>query len=180
LTITGGGGADIIQGGTGADIITGGTGADVYVFASTAALNGIDVYAANVVIADDKLDFSNFLSGGSFHSSTATEHNGSADVDITNKVVLAATTDGAVAQLNTAAKIVAEMQGLGNAFELQPGQKGILIAGDNSAATAGAQIWFIDDTLDSTSGTVTANDVVQVATVTIDIDTLDAGNFTFY
>ena len=161
-------------------ILGGGAGADTYVFASTAALNGIDVLAANFVVADDKLDFSAFLPGGSvYNNAGVVEHNGSDDIVITNKLVHAATTNGAVTDLNTAAKIVAEVQGIGNAFEIGSGGKAIILAGDDSAATAGAQIWFIDDTLDGTNGTITATDVVQVATVTLDIDTTTNANFVF-
>ena len=38
---------------------------------------------ANIVVANDKLDFSAFSSGLSF-STTVIEHNGTTDVDITN------------------------------------------------------------------------------------------------
>jgi Ca2+-binding RTX toxin-like protein len=180
LTITGGTGADTIQGGTGADIIVGGNGADIYKFASTAALNGLDVLVANFVVADDRFDFSNFLPGGSVHANSAVvQHDGADDINITNKLVHAATTNSGVADLNTAAKIVAELQGATNAFHLDSGGKAIILAGDDSAATAGAQIWFIDDTLDGVNGTVSATDVIQVGILTLDIDTTTDANFIF-
>jgi Ca2+-binding RTX toxin-like protein len=173
-TITTGTGNDIITGGKGADIIVGGDGEDVYTFASTAALNGIDVLAANVVVADDRLDFSSF---GTFtFNATVIQHDDAVNINITNQIVMGATTANTVAGLNTAAKIVAQF-GFEEAFQIASGGKAVIIAGDDGAATAGAQIWYVDDTLDGVNGTISATDVVQVATLTLDIDTLTAKNF---
>jgi Ca2+-binding RTX toxin-like protein len=174
-TITTGTGADIITGGKGADILVGGDGEDVYVFASTAALNGIDVFGANIVVGDDRLDFSSFLPGGSFNA-TVIQHDGADNINITDKIVMGATTANTVADLNTAAKIVAQF-GFEEAFQIASGGKAVIIAGDDAGAVAGGQIWFVDDTLDGVNGTVSATDVVQVATHTLDIDTLLAKNF---
>ena len=178
-TVTGGGGADTIEGGKGADILTGGAGNDTYVFASTGALNGIDVLAANFVVANDKLDFSAFglTNGEVYNNAAVVEHDGTDDVIITNKLVHLATANGGVAAADTATEVAALIEGIGDAMELASGGKAIILAGDDSAATAGATIWYVDDTLDGTNGTVSATDVVAVATVTLDIDTTTNANF---
>jgi Ca2+-binding RTX toxin-like protein len=181
-TITGGNGADTITGGAGADTLVGGAGADTYVFAATGALNGADVFAANIVggAGGDKLNFAAFLSGATLHSATATEFNGTADVDFANKVIFLASTDAGVAEVDTVGEVAALIQGAGNALALTAGGKGIVIAGDNSAATAGATIYFVNDLLDGVQGTVSATDVVAVGIATLDIDTLlSASNFVF-
>ena len=179
--ITGGNGADTITGGAGGDTLVGGAGADTYVFAATGALNGADVFAANIVggAGGDKLNFAAFLAGGTLNSPTATEFNGTADVDFANKVIFLASTDGAVAEVDTAAEVAALIQGAGNALALTAGGKGIVIGGDNSAATAGATIYFVNDLLDGVQGNVSAADVVIVGTAALDIDTLLVGNFLF-
>ena len=179
--ITGGNGADTITGGAGGDTLVGGAGADTYVFAATGALNGADVFAANIVggVGGDKLNFAAFLSGGTLNSATATEFNGTADVDFANKVIFLASTDAGVAEVDTAAEVAALIQGAGNALALTAGGKGIVIGGDNSAATAGATIYFVNDLLDGVQGNVSAADVVIVGTATLDIDTLLVGNFVF-
>ena len=178
-TVTGGTGADTIEGGKGADILTGGNGSDTYVFASTGALNGIDVLAANFVVADDKLDFSAFglTNGEVYNNASVVEHDGTDDIVITNKLVHLATANGGVAAADTASEVAALIEGIGDAMELASGGKAIILAGDDSAATAGATIWYVDDTLDGTNGTVSATDVVAVATVTLDIDTTTNANF---
>ena len=180
--ITGGAGADTITGGAGADTLAGLAGIDTYVFASTGALNGADVFVANIVggVGGDVLNFAAFLSGGSLASATATEFNGAADVQFANKVVFLASVNADVLAVDTVAEIVALTQGAGNALALTSGGKGIIIAGDDSAATAGATIYFVNDALDGVNGTVTATDVVIVGTTTLDIDTLlAANNFAF-
>jgi len=179
--ITGGNGADTITGGAGGDTLVGGTGADTYVFAATGALNGTDVFAANIVggAGGDKLNFAAFLPGGTLNSATATEFNGTADVDFANKVIFLASTDAGVAEVDTVGEVAALIQGAGNALALTAGGKGIVIGGDNSAATAGARIYFVNDLLDGVQGNVSATDVVVVGTATLDIDTLLAANFVF-
>lgn len=180
-TITGGGAADTITGGAGADTLVGGAGADTYVFAATGALNGADVFAANIVggAGGDILNFTAFLSGGTLASATATEFNGVADVQFANKVIFLASTNTSVAEVDSVAEVVALIQGAGNALALTSGGKGIVIGGDDSAATAGATIYFVNDALDGVNGTVSATDVVIVGTATLDIDTLLAANFAF-
>ncbi len=179
--ITGGGAADIITGGAGADILAGAAGADTYVFASTGALNGADVFGANIVggAGADKLNFAAFLPGGSLLSATATEFNGTADTNFANSVVFLASTDAAVAEVDTAAEVAALIQGAGNALSLTSGGKGIVIGGDNSTATPNAKIYFVNDALDGVNGNVSTADVVIVGTATLDIDTLLAANFLF-
>ena len=139
-------------------------------------MNGIDVFAANIVVADDKLDFTAFNSSLTFNS-TVVEHDGTGDIDATNKIVMLATTDAGVAETNTVAKVAALFQGIGDALHLSSGGKAVVIGGDNSAATAGATISYVDDSLGANVGTIEADDVVFVGTTTLDIDTLTAGNF---
>ena len=179
--ITGGAAADIITGGAGADILAGAAGADTYVFASTGALNGADVFGVNIVggVGGDKLNFSAFLSGGSLLSATATEVGATADTNFANSVVFLADADNTTANVNEISEIVSAIQGAGNALSLTSGGKGIVIAGDNSAATAGATIYFVNDALDGVNGNVSTADVVIVGTATLDIDTLLAANFLF-
>jgi hypothetical protein len=101
------------------------------------------------------------------------------DVNITNKVALYS--DAADANIDSAAEIAALIQGAGDAFSLTSGGKAIIIAGD--AAGAGvARVWFVDDSLGATAGTIEADDIVQVAIdsdVTFDLDLLINSNFAF-
>jgi len=185
--LTGGTGADIITGTPQADAFDLGVGADgwengagiidVVKFAATGATNGNDTFLNDFRVGFVQFDISAFNSGMSFNSAVAVEHNGTADVNITNKIVLVATANNGVAETNTPAKVAAAIQGIGDALHLNSGGKALVVGGDNSTATAGAQFYFVDDMLDGVSGTVSATDVVQVATLTLDIDTLTAGNF---
>jgi Ca2+-binding RTX toxin-like protein len=176
MTITGGTGADTITGGSGADTLVGGGGADIYKFASTGALNGTDVFAANIVVTADKLDFTAFNSSLTFNA-TVVEHNGTADIDVTNKIVMVATTNSGVAEADSVADIVALFDDIGDALHIASGGKAVVIGGDDSAATAGATISYVDDSLGANVGTIEADDIVIVGTTTLDIDTLTAGNF---
>ena len=173
----------MITGGAGADTLIGGDGADVYNFSATGALNGADVFGANIVAGagGDVLAFGAFgLTAGSLNSTTATEFNGTSDVQFANKVIFLASADNGVAATDTAAEVAALIEGAGDALALTSGGKGIIIAGDNSAATAGATIYFVDDTVDGVNGTISTADVVLVGTFTLDIDTLTAAaNMTF-
>jgi Ca2+-binding RTX toxin-like protein len=176
-TITSGAAANTIIGGAGADVLVGGGGADTYVFAATGALNGNDVFAANIVggAGGDILDF---RAMGTFTllSATATEHDGTANTAIANKVVLLASADGGVVAVDSAAEVAALIDGAGDAMELVSGGKAIIIAGDNSAATAGALIYLVDDTLGAVAGTISADDIVIIGNATLDIDTVLAAN----
>jgi len=184
--ITGGGAADTIQGGKGDDVIDGGAGADSYVFEATAANNGSDSIAMVAGAGGDVLNFKNFMSAGSVDQNGGTgtavvayAAANNADVNITNKVAIF-DTNGAV--LN-AAGLVAEIQGAGNAFAITSGGKAIVITGDASAPANEANIFFIDDTLDGVSGTISATDVVVVGVTNtggaFDVDTLITTNFAF-
>lgn len=184
--ITGGGAADTIQGGKGDDTLSGGAGADSYVFEATAANNGSDTITLVAGAGGDILNFKNFLAGGSVDQNggagtaivayAAANNN---DVNITNKVAIF-DTNGAV--LN-AAGLVAEIQGAGNAFAITSGGKAIVITGDASAPANEANIFFVDDTLDGVSGTISATDVVVVGVTStggaFDVDTLITSNFAF-
>ena len=184
--ITGSIGADTIRGGDGIDTLIGGSGVDTYIFEATGALNDLDVLAANVVVANDKLNFLNFFNVGasagitpSLVSATAVEHNATGDIQFANKVVMLASADSSVGQIDTAGKVAALINPSSKALALTSGGKGVVVAGDNNTATAGAIIYFVDDTIDGTNGTVSAADVVPVASMTIDIDTILAANYVF-
>ena len=80
------------------------------------------------------------------------------------------------AEVDTEAEVAALIEGIGDALHLNSGGKGIVLAGDDSAATTGF-IYFVDDTLDGTNGTISTTDVTTVANFTLDLNTFTAGNF---
>jgi hypothetical protein len=187
-TVTTGDGGALLTLGAGADVITGDTaGVETYVFASTAALNGVDKIAANFTVATtlDILNFKNCLPSGAFNT-TMVATGGTADVQIANKVVM---WDAAVTDANsdsradggdTAGEIAATVQGTGDVFALTSGAKGIIIAGNDSNATIDAIVWLVDDSLGGTTGSIEADDVKELTSiVNFDLDTLVAGNFAF-
>ena len=174
LTITGGSGADTIQGGTGADILSGGAGADVYKFNATGALNGNDTFT--MVVADDKLDFSNM---GSFTvDSTQISATGTTDVVIDNKIVYLDDATG-LAAVNTTTLIAALIEGNGDAMHISSGGKAIILAGDNGAAGDEVLIYLVDDSVGAVAGTISADDIVLIGTTSgnIDLDTITPANF---
>jgi Ca2+-binding RTX toxin-like protein len=175
--LTGAAGSQRLQGGAGNDTLNGGADADTYVFERGADANGVDSLGSNFVAGAgaDVLDFSAFLGGGSFVS-TVIEHSGSSDVAINNKVVLLATANGDVSATDTAAKVAALIEGNSTAMELAVGGKAVIITGDDSAATVGARIYYVDDSIGARLGIVEADDIGAVATLTVDIDTIVASN----
>jgi len=185
--ITGGAAIDTIQGGKGADVLSGAAGADIYVFESTGALNGSDTLTIVPGAGGDVLNFKNFLSGGSIDQNggigtaiTAYTTASTSDVAITNKVALYS--DATEGNIDTTTEIAALIQGSSDAFSLASGGKAILLTGDASGANDILQVWFVDDTLDGVSGTVSATDIVLVGTdsdTTYDLDTLITSNFAF-
>jgi Ca2+-binding RTX toxin-like protein len=184
-TITGGNAADTIQGGKGADVLDGGAGADKFVFEATGALNGLDGLTFVAGAVGDILNFKNFLSGGAVDQNgaagTAINEYGLADVadvNITNKVALYS--EATDADVDDTTNISGLIQGAGDAFSLTSGGKAILLTGDAGGAGDPLNIWFIDDTLDGVSGTLSATDVVNVGVIAItDLDTLLTSNFLF-
>ena len=58
------------------------------------------------------------------------------------------------------------------------GGKGIVIGGSNNAADTRAFIYFVDDTVDGTNGTLSGNDVTLVGTLetNVDLDLIVATN----
>jgi Ca2+-binding RTX toxin-like protein len=171
-----GAGADTITGGAGGDTLNGGAGADIYVFSSTAALNGDDTIS--FVQADDRLDFSSFLSGGSVENNTVpVAAAGTDDIQLNNKLVIL---DDASADL-TAAEVAAAIEGIGDALELTSGGKGIVLVGDDADANSEFSIYFVDDSVGANVGTVEADDVSLVgqSAAGIDADALANGNFIF-
>lgn len=185
--ITGGNAADTIQGGKGGDTLSGGTGADSYVFESTAALNGSDTITLVAGAGGDVLNFKNFLSGGSLDQNgaagTAINEYTSAnvsDVAIANKVVMYS--EATESLIDGADEIAALIQGAGDAFSLASGGKAIMVTGDAAGGVGNeTRIWFIDDALDGTLGTIGTADVVLVGitSVAFDVDTLITSNFAF-
>ena len=186
-TITGGAGNDTITGGKGIDTIDGGAGTDKIIFADTGANNGADLltFTAGAGASADVMNFSSFLSGGSIDQNgaagTAINEYGAADVadvNITNKVAFY--TDATDANVNDTTDIANLIQGAGDAFSLTSGGKTILVTGDAGGATDPVNVWFVNDTLDGTAGTVSATDVVLVGTIALtDLDTLITSNFAF-
>jgi hypothetical protein len=186
-----------IQGGTGVDIITGtpqadafdlgiqgadawanGAGViDVIKFAATGATNGNDTFLADNDVRNVQFDFSAFNTGMTFNGTKVEAATGAADINITNKITMVITANGTVTLTDDTTKVANLIQGIGDALHLNSGGKAVIVGGDDSAATAGAQIYYVDDTLDGVNGTVSATDVVQVATLSLDVDTLSAGNF---
>jgi hypothetical protein len=187
--LTGGNGAkDTIVGGKGNDTLVGQNGVDTYVFESS-YLNGLDTIT--FVQADDKLDFSAFgtftveQNGGLGTAITPIAYNSAADVNITNKIVLVddANADNGDANVDTAAKIAALIDGAGDAMSITAGGKAVVIAGnatlDNSAANdTFMHIYFVHDA--NGDGDVSdTNEVVKVGITNtdFDLDTLTVGNF---
>ena len=171
-----GAGADSITGGAGNDTLSGGNGADIYVFSSTGALNGDDTIT--FVQADDRLDFSSFLSGGSVENNTVpVAATGTDDIQLNNKLIIL---DDASADL-TATEVAAAIEGIGDAMELSDGGKGIVIVADAADANSDMSIFYVDDSLGANVGTVELDDVVLVgqSSAGIDADSLANGNFIF-
>ncbi|MDC1233519.1 hypothetical protein N8Z44_01215 [Planktomarina temperata] len=171
-----GAGADSITGGAGADTLNGGGGADTYVFSSTAVANGDDTIS--FVQADDRLDFSSFLSGGSVEGNTTpVAATGTDDIQLNNKLIII---DDASANL-AVADVVAAIQGIGDAMELSSGGKGIVLVADAADANSVMSIFYVDDSLGTNVGTVEADDVALVGQSAsgIDADALANGNFIF-
>jgi hypothetical protein len=185
-----------IQGGTGKDVITGtpqadafdlGTTGDAWVngagiidvvkFAATGATNGIDTFGADFNKAFLQFDFSAFSSSLTFNS-TAVQVGSASDINITNTItMLADDTNGAVADVDTTTEIFDDIKDIGDELHINAGGKAVIIAGADDAATAGGSIYYVDDSVDGVVGTLSAADVVKVATLTMDIDDLTAGNF---
>ncbi len=181
-SITGGSGADTLRGGDGIDAYVGGAGADTFVFESTALGNDNDTWAAGAFVnADDKLDFTDFLGSGfsilgSTGLSTAiTAISGTADVDITGKLVLIEE-GAATADYDTVAEIFAAIDGPGDFASLSDG-KAVIVRQVDGAGTneADAQIFFIDTAADGAAG-LSLNDISIVGTIT---DMTGAATVTF-
>ena len=172
-------GDDTLRGGDGDDTIVGGAGNDTIVFEATAALNGSDTLST-FTLANDKLDFSNFLPGGStYNNTTSVSSAGTDDIIMDNKVVMLEVTTAANA--NTAAEVAAFIEGIGDALELSSGAKGIIIEGDDDGTDRALRIWFVDDSVGDNVGTIEADDVTLVGTTSnnLDLAGLANGNFVF-
>ena len=151
--------------------------------ASTGALNGSDTLT--ITAASDVLNFAGFLSGG------AVDRNGGVDpaivaytsasngnANIAGKVALYS--DASFNGAETPA-LIATLLGSNDVKVTTAGGKAILITGDASGANDVAQIWFINDALDGTNGTISASDIVLVGTTSaaFDLDTLTTADFAF-
>jgi len=179
-TITAGAGGATITGGAGADTITGAAGVDTITFAATGALNGADTIATFAVAADI-LDFSAFaLTAGSFNSTAVAVAN-TGNITATNKVtMLNGTTEGDIDGASEIAAFFGTDAGTGTqALDIASGGKAIILSGDASGATDSMRIWYVNDSVDGTAGTINAADVVLVGTIaTFDLDTVGSANFT--
>jgi len=170
MTLEGGGGNDVI-------ISTAAANTDTIKFAATAALNGSDTITFAAGTGKDVLDFTAFgLTAGALNT-TAVAIAGTDDINISNKVVmLNGTTE---ANLDEASEVLALINGAGDALAITSGAKGIVVSGDASGGNDKAQIFFVDDSLGSTAGTVEASEITLVAqtAAAIDLDTIVAGNY---
>ena len=184
ITINGSDSVDTITGGKGNDKIFGGGdddtiflsegGTDTLVFSSTASDNGSDSiygFTGGTSEVKDVLDFSRFLADRTFLDHVFNSQSED-DTVITNQIVMFNTdTSG----LNVAG-LVAEIEGAGNAFELEG--KAIVITGNEGGAGDAALVYFVDMSLDSNVNDVTSDDVLLVGTLnSFDLDTLSANNF---
>ncbi|MDG1026618.1 MAG: hypothetical protein P8R01_11885, partial [Gammaproteobacteria bacterium] len=147
---------------------------DTYKFNATGALNGNDSIV--LVVADDKLDFSNM---GSFTVDvTQIAAGGVTDVVIDNKINYLDDATG-LAAVNTTTLIAAAIEGNGDAMHLSSGGKAIILAGDNGAAGDEVLIYLVDDTVGAVAGTISADDVVLIGTTSanVDLNTITPANF---
>jgi hypothetical protein len=177
--IIGGSGNDILIGLLGSDTLTGGLGADEYVFSESASTNGTDTIEL-IIAAGDKLDFSQFLEGGSIDQNSGlstgilahTAANAS-NGNITGMVSLFDTNG-----LGLDISGVVEQFANGKAYSIDAGGKAVIITGDASNPANPALVYFVDNLLDGSSD-VTAADVALVArtSTSFDIDTLKTSNF---
>ena len=183
-SITGNAGVDVITGGDGNDILIGGDGNDIYVFAASGAANDTDVIT---FVANDRLDFTNFLGSGysvmipgganytpSSSSTTAVTAFAAADdtaVNVAGKVVVwSAGSAAAAAVAPDATAILAEFGAStgSQAFYLDSG-KAVIVAIDIDSTNAlspatAANVYFVDASLDGAAG-VSSVDIVLVGTI---------------
>jgi hypothetical protein len=190
-SIFGGSGSDVITsspsaetlvlGGTGNSEANSGTGVDIFKFGASGALNGTDIFSNEFALASTQFDFSAFNtnmiyddnSGGVIYKQDV-----NSDTNITNKIVMySVAADGATTAVNTAAKILADIQGIGDELHINSGGKGVVIAGNDDNTAQAGFIYFVDDNVDGVLGTLSGNDVMQVATFTFDLDAFGAANF---
>lgn len=162
--------------GGGADVLTNGAGSEVIVFGATAAASGTVTASDFTPAADeDVLDFTAFLTGG---DGTVTEiaATATADASIDDKVILLVDADGATSTDETG-EIAALIEGAGDAMALASGGKAVIISGYDGDANDDAIIFFVDDSVGATAGTIEADDVTIVGTLTtFDLDTMVDAN----
>jgi Ca2+-binding RTX toxin-like protein len=185
-TIDVGNGSDTVRGGDGNDGITLGAGIDTIIFEATAAANDMDTltnYSAGTAAAGgDTLDFSAFIgagsvaqNGGATTAITVFTAANNDDTDITNKFAIFEAGAGAVTVGAAETALIAEINGGGDAFSIADNGKAIVAYGDSGQADA--YVFYIDDSLDGTAGTIGAADVVAVLDLTtLDLDTLITTN----
>ncbi len=153
-----------ITGGKGADTITAGAGADIIKFEDTGANNGGDTISG--LNKDDTLDFGAFLTSATTKTITSTttginsyNADSTGNTDINNAIAIF--DNGGTALTTTT--LVNEFNG-SSAFSMTSGGKAVVISGDQTKGTDG-QIWYIDDSVGATAGTIEADDIVLVATL---------------
>jgi hypothetical protein len=171
----------VVTGGNGADVIISGNALNTeqFIFAASGALNGQDAITGTFTIGLDRLDITAFSTGLSY-AGTVIQSNGTADVAMANKVIKVANTiNSQIAQGDTAAEVLALIQGASDALEMASGGKGIVIFGSDNAADTKAHVYYVDDTVDGTNGTLSGDDVFLVGTLetNADLDLIVASNF---
>jgi hypothetical protein len=188
--IFGGSGADVITSSPSAETVTldntgastaNATGVDIFKFGASGALNGTDVFSNTFSLATTQFDFSAFNANMTYDDNsggTIYKQDVNSDTNITNKIVMySLAADGATTTVNTAAKILADIQGIGDELHINSGGKGVVIAGNDDNTDRGGFIYFVDDNVDGVLGTLSGNDVTMVATFTFDLDDFGAANF---
>ena len=179
LTVTGGGGNDIIDLGSGDSV------ADTVIFEATGAENGEDTinnFSTSTTV--DVLDFSAFSSGnlsidqngGGTNVINGFTQGSAGNVDITDSVVQVNDSGASmVTNVNTEAKIaglIGSDGGTGSEdFDLADGGRALIIAGDEESAGNSAFVYFVDSTGDGDGTTVMTGDVTLVGTIgTVNVD----------
>jgi Ca2+-binding RTX toxin-like protein len=179
-TIVAGNGNDTIRGGDGDDELDGGAGADRFIFEATAAANststGDVITGLEAGTGGDILDFSLFLSAGTVGGVAGTAFAEFAttnddDYNITDKLVLFSTGGAPL----TAANLILEIQGAGNAFALDAGGKAIVLTGNAAGGNLMNGFYVHDKDGDGIVETGEV-EIVFVTAGNFDLDTLTSAN----
>ena len=178
---------DTLIGGAGNDTLDGGAGKDTFRFSgATTTLNGSDIIDNFTVGEKDNLDFSGFLSGGTFANAIDGINitlNPAADLYANNKAFTIANNQVFVAQvssaatIDTAAEVVTALgnQGVLKAVNISKNSTSVLVLTGADDATA---IYVYGVTNDNSQG-ISTGEVFLLATITSDSTLLTTENFNF-